>query len=253
MALKGRRFRRRKKEVIFVDGYYIDHANDAVPGVDAADETFHIYGVDSPETDRQHNFGTLTIGLLDKYTNNALLDVITGQDPDATTPKQYKVSDLTTVHVWANVKDERNTKYVKAWFLGSWNASLPLPSGDPNAKAQYTIAGNGDLPREFQDCWITTKKVASGGSPTLGVTPLEVPGETGVYAVAIRAIDETGGGFVQEEVTPSAAMVSSAGAITMSAIEAVLEDLTVVTDVFVYFLQSGTGVYPTVLPDKLRS
>ena len=253
MATKGRRFRRRKKEVIFVEGYFLDHANDAVPGVDRADETFHLYGFDSPETDIQHNYGTLSLGLLDKYTNNALLDLVTQQDPAATGPKQYKVDDLVGVHVWANVKDEKNTKYVKAWFIGSWNAGLPLPSGDPNAKAQITVSGNGDLPREFEGCWITTKKVASGGSPTLGVTPVQVPGETGIYAVAIKALDETGGGFAQEDVIPASTMVSSSGAITMSAIQAVLTTLTTVTDVFVYFLQSGTGVYPSILPDKLRA
>jgi len=149
MALEGRRFRRRKKEDVFVEGYFIDHANISTPDINKTDETFHLYGKDSPETDVQHNFGTLTLGVLDKYTNNAILDLITAQDPADTAPHRYQVDDLTSVHVWANVKDTKNTKYVKSWFMGGWSPGLPMPSGNPEAKAEVQIAGNGHLPYEF--------------------------------------------------------------------------------------------------------
>src|SRR5687768_10726294 len=86
MSTSGRRFRRRKKEDLFVEGYFIDHANDLMPGLDRNEEIHHLYGKDSPETDIQHNVGTLTIGVLDKFVNNAILDLITGQDPGIVTP-----------------------------------------------------------------------------------------------------------------------------------------------------------------------
>ncbi len=124
--LSGRRFRRRKKECIFADGYYIDHANDVIPATDRTDETFHIYGNDSPETDVQTNYGTLTLGVLDKYTNNSLQDLLHGLDPDSNAVKQYRVQDLTSVDIWANVKNSDNSSYIKSWLLSGWTPAEPL-------------------------------------------------------------------------------------------------------------------------------
>jgi len=256
MALEGRRFRRRKKEDVFVEGYFIDHANISTPDINKTDETFHLYGKDSPETDVQHNFGTLTLGVLDKYTNNAILDLITGQDPADTAPHRYQVDDLTSVHVWANVKDTKNTKYVKSWFMGGWSPGLPMPSGNPEAKAEVQIAGNGHLPYEFQGAFILMKKVASGASVAMGDTPFPVPGSSPtVYAVSVKALNVTGSApnevIDQEEVGVTAAMVTNAGNVVFSEILALLQSLTVVTHAAVYYLSTGTGVYPAVKPDKL--
>lgn len=252
MALAGRRFRRRKKEDIFVEGYFIDHINVATPDVNQQDEIFHLFGKDSPETDRLQNYGTLTLAVLDKYTNNQILDLITGNDPAATTARQYKTDDLVSVAVWANVKDAKNTQYVKSWIIQSWSPGMPMPSGNPEAKATVQIVGNGDLPRQFQDAYITTSKVASGAA-NIGDTPVKVPNET-VYAVGVRAINDLtpSGEFEQEDLHVSAAMISSSGAISWTEVLANVIDLDAVTDLFVYYLKTGTGVYPDVLPDKLR-
>ena len=252
MALAGRRFRRRKKEDIFVEGYFIDHMNVASPDINQQDEIFHLFGKDSPETDRLQNYGTLTVTVLDKYTNNAILDLITGNDPGAgtTSPRQYKTDDLGVVNIWANVKDQLNTKYIKSWILTSWTPGMPMPSGNPEAKAAVQITGNGDLPRQFQNAAILMKKVASGAA-NIGATPVLVPGETN-YAVAVKAINE-GATFDQEDLRVSAAMISSAGAISWTEVLAALTDLTAVTHLAVYYLYTGTGVYPDVRPDKLRT
>lgn len=253
MALEGKRFRRRKKEDIQIEGYFVDHATDVTPGVDRADETHHLYGKDSPETDVQHNMGTLSLTVLDKFTNNAILDLITNQNPDAGGAKQYRAQDLISAHIWANVKDEKNTKYIKSWFLGGWSPGLPLPSGDVNAKAQRVLTGNANLPREFESAWIKMKKVASGGSPTLGGdVPVLVPGESGIYAVAVKAIKDSGGVFEQEDVDVTAAMISGAGAISFAEIGA-QASISAPTHAAVYYLQTGTGVYPAVKSDKLRA
>lgn len=252
--LGGRRFRRRKKEVIFVEGYQIDHANDAVPGLDRADETFHIFGVDSPETDVQHNYGSLQLSVLDKETNNAILDLLCEYDPSDTAPRQYKVEDLTSIDVWANVKNSDNTRYIKSWMITGWTPGMPLPSGAPNDKAAYSVTGNGDLPRQFQGAWIQAKKLTSGAAMTLGVTPLQVPRETGVYALRIKAIRDSGGVFEQTSVPVSAAMVGNAGNVYPQPINALVTGLSgAPTHYYILFLQSGTGVYPTVLPDKFRT
>lgn len=254
MALAGRRFRRRKKEDIFVEGYFIDHMNVATPDINQQDEIFHLFGKDSPETDRLQNYGTLTVTVLDKYTNNAILDLITGNDPGSTAARQYNTNDLTVVNIWANVKNAKNTQYVKSWILTSWTPGMPMPSGNPEAKAAVQITGNGDLPRQFQSAAILMKKVASGAA-NIGTTPVKVPNESN-YAVAVKAINDTtgsGGTFDQEDLRVSAAMVSSAGAISWVEVLAALTDLTTVTHLAVYYLYTGTQVYPDIKPDKLRS
>lgn len=265
MPLEGRRFRRRKKEDVFIEGYFIDFANVSTPDINRTEETFHLFGKDSPETDVLHNYGTLTLGLLDKYTSNAILDLITGQDPGNTAPHQYQVDDLTAVHVWANIKDAKNTRYLKAWFLGGWAPGLPLPSGNPEAKTAIQLAGNGHLPQEFQGCFVMMKKVASGAAVSMGVTPLPVP--TGAvsgnppekYAISVKAINDTvaalGGLFDQEEVTVTPGMVTSSGLVIGPEITAQLQQLSAWTHAAVYYLSSGTGVYPAAAarPDKLRT
>lgn len=249
MALAGRRFRRRKKEDIFCEGYFINHANVATPDVNQQDEIFHLFGKDSPETDRLQNYGTLTLTVLDLYTNNAILDLITGNDPGVSTVRQYKTDDLTSVHIWANVKNALNTQYVKSWILESWNPGMPMPSGNPEAKAAVSIVGNANLPRQFQGAFISMKKVASGAA-NIGDTPVLVPGETN-YAVAVKALN-IGSVLDAEEVPVSAAMISSSGAISWSEVLANIT-LTPITHLAVYYLKTGAGVYPTVAPDKLRT
>lgn len=251
MALSGRRFRRRKKEDIFVEGYKIDQANDVSPGTDRNDEQFHIFGQDNVDTDVQHNVGTLSIGLLDKYTSNQVVDLVTGQDPQSTAVKQYRVEDLVGVHVWANVKDERNTKYVKSWIIEGWTPGFPTPSGDPNSKAAMVLSGNGSLPRMFEGAWIKSKKVASGGSATITDTPIQVP-NTSVYAVAVTAIRDLGGAFLEQQAMEvSAAMVTSTGDVAFSEIHSQLT-LASVTHAWVLYLQSGAGVHPNVGMKGLR-
>ena len=250
--LSGRRFRRRKKEVLFVEGYQIDHANDIVPGLDRQDEQFHIFGNDSPETDVQSNYGTLQIGILDKETNNALLDLVTGQNPEAVAHRQYRVQDLTSVDVWMNVKNSTNTAYVKSMLFTGWTPGMPLPSGAPNDKAAYSVTGNSDLPRQFQSCWIDAVKVASGAA-NIGASPVSVPGETGVYALRIKALSQSGSSFEQEVVEVSSAMLTVAGTISWPAIMATIDSLPSVTHAYILFLQSGSGVYPSEAPGKLRA
>jgi hypothetical protein len=254
MAVEGRRFRRRKREQVFAEGSFIDHATDVNPTLDRQDETFHLYGKDSPELDVQHNFGTLAISVMDKFTNNDLLDLMTGQNPAGANPKQYKVDDLTSLHVWANIKNAKNTAYSKSWFMGGWSPGLPMPSGDPNAKATFQITGNGGLPRMFEGAWIKMAKVASGAGVNLGGdTPVLVPGEPGIYAIAVKALNVVAGVVDQEEVLVSTAMVLSTGAVNFGAIQAQLVDLPAVTHAAIYYLQTGTGIYPAAAAtsDKL--
>lgn len=251
--LGARAFRRRKKEVIFIDGYVIDNANDFVPGVDRQDETFHVYGDDSPLTDVQHNYGSVQLGVLDKGESpNAVLDLLTGQKPTSTGPRQYSIAALTSVDLWANIKNSTNTQYTKCMLYAGWTPGMPLPTGAPNDKAAYSVQGNSELPRQFHGCWIDTERLASGTVCQLSVPPMQVPGETGIYALRVRALSVSGATIVDQEVIPvSTTMVTVTGAVSCAVITSLLQDITTYTHVYVLFLRSGTGVYPTNAPDGI--
>lgn len=253
MPVSGRRLIRRKKEVIHVEGYVVDSIDDAKPDVNKSDEIFHFFGEESPETDIVNNYGTLNLGMKDTYKNNRVLDIVTEQDPNSVAVKQYRSDDITGADVWANVKNAAGTEYIRSWLIQDWIPGLPVPSGNPNDKTSRVMTGNGNLPRQFENAWIKAAKVQSGASPDLnGDTPLEVPKETSRYAVSIKALDETGGGFVQERVPVSAAMVDNTGAVDFAVIESFVQTLTQVTAAYILYLQSGGGVYPDVVPIGLR-
>ena len=246
MPIQGSKFRRRKKEDIFCEGYFIDHATVFLPGVDKTDETSHIFGFDDPVVDVMYNQGTCQITVLDKFTTNAILDLCTGNDPGISAVRQYNANDMISVTVWANVKDLKNTTYVKSIFVDGWAPGFPLPTGDPNSKAEIQFTGNSGIPRQFQGAWIKGKKLASA-STALGDTPVAVPNEPNIYAISIKAINEVAGPpikFLTESIVPTAGMVSSAGVVSNSLVFAACTELTALTHTYVYYLQTGAGVYP---------
>jgi hypothetical protein len=227
-----------------------------MPAFDKTDESFQMFGKDSPDTDILHRQGTLAMGLLAKYENNVVLDMITGQDPADADPKEYFADQLTPVTVFANIKDRLNTKYVGAWMIDNWAPAIPTPSGDPNAKAQLQLSGNGDLPRQFQACWIKSAKVTAGPGATLGGdTPMEVPNKDDIFAITIKAINDDGVTFETEDVPVSADIVDSAGNVDFAAIEALVESLADVTHAWICYLQpsSVTGVYPAIQQQGIRA
>jgi hypothetical protein len=257
--IEGNKFRRRKKEDIFAEGYFIDQATAFLPGTDKTDETFHIFGFDDPVVDVAYNYGTCQITVLDKFTTNTLLDLCTANDPASSAVRQYNANDMIAVTVWANVKDLKNTRYVKSIFVDNWAPGFPLPSGDPNSKAEVQFTGNSALPRQFHGAWVKSKKLASSATPvSIGETPTPVPGQFQVYAVGVKAVNDVPASnppvFETESIVPTTAMVSSAGMVDTASVFAACVQLKAITHTFVYYLQTGAGVYPASgqNPGRLR-
>lgn len=251
MATGGRRFRRRKFEDIMVEGYFIDHAMDVIPSFEETDETFHLYGKNDPDTDKQINVGRLQLSVYDKYTNNAILDLATGNDPGVgvTVVKQYRTADLTAISVWGNVKNQVQTAYVKSYFVPNWTPGMPMPSGGANDKAQFQFNGQSGLHEMFENAWITGRKVASSALMAVNATPVVLPREANIYAIRIMAINDltgTGGQFETEDIAPTNAMFPQTGILSIAAIGPAVTQLATVSHVYVNFLQTGAGIYPTV-------
>lgn len=250
---------KRKKEVVFVEGYQVDCATELTGAVDAAADVLHVYGQDDAIKDITVNSGTLSLTVYDKKANNKLLDALQQIDPDDTATKVYNWNNIYNTSVWANRLNAAGTQYTRGIFYGRW---LPVPgmtAGDTNAKGTRTFAGNCDVPKEYSQPVIGEKlKMTTGATgvtgwtATLTRTPQQVnPGQTpALYAIRVVAVNETRSGTTiktieQEDLTIDAAMVTAAKTVTLDLADCSSNSW--ITHVYVnYLYDKSVGVYPTV-------
>ena len=247
---------RRKKEIIFVEGYFIDCANELTGGIDATQDVIHIYGDDDPILDLTVNNATLTLQVYDKSANNTLLDVLQQDDPNDTSAKQYNWNNITQSTVWANRINSANTQYVRSVLYKNWIPVPGMTAGDASARGTRSFAGNAEAVKEFTQP-ILGQKVrlssgASGYTGTLAYAPVQVPDET-VYALRVVAIEEARTGthidtFNTEELTISASMVTAAKAVVIKTTDLVGNLINKGPQyAYVNYLYDKTlGVYPTL-------
>ena len=260
--LKNDDLRKRKKEDLFVEGYYIPSASDVTSGIDAAQNSIDVYGEDDPLTETTVNNGTLNVTLYEKTGDITLQSLLTNQDPGATGNHQFYYNEVTSVGAWINVKDKDNTKYVRSMFFNNWVPTPGLPQGGAGEKSQRAYSGQCGIPKEF-DQPIVSERVTLTGSPALQYGPWAVPGSSpAVYAIKILAIDDTSS-WKTQEVKVSATMVLADKSVSKTAIEAALDAaiFSAATQAFILYLADNavvTGVYPSFAPNaanggKLRT
>lgn len=261
--LKNDDLRKRKKEDLFVEGYYIASASDVTSSIDAAQASIEIYGEDDPLTSTTVNNGTLNVTLYDKSGDITLQSLLTNQDPGATgSNKQFYYSDVTPVGAWINIKDKDNTKYVSSMFFNNWVPTPGMPQGGAGEKAQRAFSGQCGIPKEFTQP-LVSERITLSGSPALMYGPWAVPGSSpAVYAVKILAIDDTST-WKTQEVKVSSTMVLANKSVSKTAIEAGLDAaiFATATKAFILYLTDNavnTGVYPSFCASagnggKLRS
>lgn len=253
MAVLASDLIKRKKEVVFVEGYFIDCATELTGAVDASQDVAHVYGDDDPILDTNVNNSTLTLSVYDKKENNILLDALQQNDPDDTANKQYNWNNVYQVSVWANRKNAENDQYTRSVFFKNW---LPIPgltTGDANTKGTRSLSGNSETAKEFNQPIVGNKIAlvsgASGYTGTLAYTPLQVPDES-VYAIRVVAIEETRSGthiteFNTEDLEITTSMVASDKSVTIKQ-----TDMNIVDGpnyAYVNYLYDKTnGVHPTL-------
>ena len=262
MALKASDFPKRKKEQLFVEGYEIDCANDITPGFGNTEETFHFFGASQPVLDNRVDNGTLSIALLEKRkANNKFLDVLHRYDPDDTSTRKYNWESMNEVTVWVNRKNAAGTQYEKAIVYPDWMPTPGLPTGAAKDPGVRTFAGNCEVPQEFTQPIIAEKiAVSSGAGGYTGTlskaTPLEIPVNTGKYAVKVLAIEETRSGntitkFNTEDIEIKSSTVTSGGAVTIA--QSDLDEIGGPNYVYVLYLyDKSQGIHPDdISPDGL--
>ena len=263
--LKADELRKRLKEDVFVDGYFIATASELTPGIDSTQESIDVMGQDDPVTSMTIDNGTLSMTVQDKRGDYNLQCLLTNQDPGATGSKKFYYNEVTPVTVWANLKDATNTKYVQSFFYNQWLPTPGLPTGAAGDKSTRAFSGQCAIPQEFnQPILSECLTLAAGATGQLTKVPILIPGTTDIYAVKVLAIDDTGG-YRTQEVTVSAGMVSSTGVVTANAVIAGLDtsifgsaDLTKVFVIYLVDQTVATGIYPTLTDSlvgdgKLRS
>lgn len=253
---------RRKKEYVFVEGYFVDCANELTGAIDATQEVIHIYGQDDPILDINVNSSTLTLTAYDKKDNNVLLDALQRIDPDDTSIKMYNWENIYPTTVWANRMNTTNTQYTRSVFYKNWLPVPGLATGDPNAKGTRSLAGNSEPALEFSEPIFGEKiNLVSGSSPaknyagTITHTPLAIPGSNptkyAIRVVAIRDLRTFGTNnittYEEEEMTIDSSMVANDKSVTID-----FTDMNILdgpSHAYVNYLYSkDVGVYPTITP-----
>lgn len=263
---------KRKKENVFAEGYEIDVASELTGAVASTEEVIHVYGQDDPIMDITTDNATLTLTVYDKKDNNTLLEALQRIDGATATSYVYDWDNVYETTIWSNRFNTTNTQYTRSAIYKHW---LPVPgmtAGDASAKGTRTFAGNSEVPQEYSQPILGEKLALTTGATGYSwtaqlskATPEAVPNpsvEPGVstttlYAIRVMAVNEVRSGtslvnFDSEELTITAAMVDSGGAITIdgeSAPSGDLNKLTWATHVYVNYLYAkGLGVYPSVKP-----
>ncbi len=246
---------KRKKEDVYAEGYVINVATEVLGATSATETVTHLFGQDSVLTDITVDNGTLSLTVFDKKDDNKILDILNEEDPDLTDSQrvQYNWEDVIETTVWTNRKNKNNDQYMRSAFYKDW---LPVPGmdvGGPSERGMRTFTGNCDVPKEFNEPIFGEKLVVTSGASgyttsglsALSYTPLEVPTNTGLYALRVVAIEEERDAttsmitkFNREELDVDAGMVSSVGAVVIAQ-----SDLSVIggpNRVFVNYLYDKT-------------
>jgi len=247
---------RRKKEYVFVEGYFIDCANELTGGVDATSDVVHVFGQDDPIIDMNVDNGTLTVAAYDKKENNVILDALQQIDPTDTQTKRYNWNDIYPATVWANRLNKDNNQYNRSIFYKNWMPNPAITSGDANAKGTRSFAGSSEVPEEFTKP-IYGEKIAltsgaGGYTGTLTYDPLAIPGTTTNYAIRVMAIVEVRSGshisnYTEEDLAITSTMVTSGKVVTITT-----DNMNIVdgpSHAYINYLYNpGTGIYPSIAP-----
>ncbi|MFA5036748.1 MAG: hypothetical protein WC479_06190 [Candidatus Izemoplasmatales bacterium] len=238
----------RRKEQVFVAGYEIDVAKELTPSLNTTDIVDDIFGTDSPITQTIVDTASLSMTVLEKRNNNKILDVLTGQDPSAASPKEYYCEDVEAVSVWVNKKNAGDTAYERSFFYKDWTPQIPLSAGGPKERSARTLAGLCNKPLEFEGAWIFGEKVSASTAATslifsghMSANPVVVP-RSGMYAIQVIACSGTSSSMIKEDVAITTAMVNSTGWVTIA--NSALTDVKGPTAFYVNYLSTATGIYP---------
>jgi len=253
MAVLASDLVKRKKEIVFVEGYFIDCATELTGAIDASQDVIHVYGTEDPILDTNVNNSTLTLSIYDKKENNILLDALQQMDPDDSSNKQYNWNNIFEVSVWANRKNTAGTQYTRSIFFKNWLPVPGLTTGDANTKGTRSLSGNAETAKEFNQPIVGNKIAlvsgASGYVGTLAYVPLQVPDDT-VYALRVVAIEEGRSGthinrFDTEDLEITASMVAVNKTVTIKQ-----SDMNIIDGpnyAYVnYLYDKTTGIYPTL-------
>lgn len=246
----------RREAQIFAEGYEIEVSPAITPGEAARDIIVPVFGNDNAISAKVVDNGTLSLDVLEKVSNNKLLDVLCDINPDDTSiaVKGYDPSDVQHIAVWQNVKSPTEDKYVGCSLYEQWQPSLGALAGAPNEWGTRTLAGNCNVERRFEKASINAEKIAiAAGAGVITIVPAEDP-ITECYGLAVLALNwntVTKKITESERLTVTAAMVAVDMSVTIAASDLDEMDIGDVNAAYVIYLYSGAGVYPTGASAKI--
>lgn len=270
---------RRKREELFIEGYFVEAADDVTAGVDSTDETIHLLGKPSPLVGVSVDNGNVSVTILrENAAGQNLVQVITDNDPSATDlsgAKRIAWDAVVARNLWINTTNHARTMYLGGTFYPQWIPSITGPAGAPNDRGRRTFAGKSSIPVEITGAGVSIqcRLVLSGNQHAIpgdaksgnsifvnsGTGLIAVPGKgtttAPVYALGITTIASGSAtswtwDFIDGD-SVTASMILATGRLEWSAIAAASD--VVPSHAMVYYIFSGTGIYPAsgFSPSKL--
>ena len=247
---------KRKKTVPYVCGYELAGCSAFDGGLATSESVDHYFGQTDPTTENVVDNATLSATVTDRATDNVILNAVTRQDPDDTSEKRFKFTDILNTTAWENRLDRAGTSYEHSTIYKQWLPTPGQPEGGPNEIGTRTFAGNAAATVEYTAPIIGEKVVMSGSGPFTGTltkaVPLVIPG-TSFYAIEVHAIEETRSGSAltaieMDNLVVTAAMVTVGQAISIPA--AALTKTTAPDYAYVIYLyDSADGIPSTIDSD----
>lgn len=252
-----------KRAKLYVEGYEIQVSPAVTPGFDTDTKLEHVYGSDDPLTSSVVNNSTLAIEVLEKANNNVLLEVLTGQRPEANVLKYYKWQEFKEITVWMNLKHSREDRYVRAHLWRRWRPAPGDGGMAPNEWGRRTFAGQCDIEERVDEAAgvgvrIESEKLAAsssgsglGWTATLNQAPVNIPG-TSRYLLRLLAIDGTSDGDVDASDEVEIDEQTCGGSTTVWVDDEELIDSKGSVDyLFAQYLITGSGTLPEDVSIKM--
>jgi len=241
-----------KKSDIFALGYFLDSITEFTPDVASTPQNYPVFGSDDNLTGLTIDNGTLSLTFLAKdESNNAFLDLITGQDPGTVGFKIYRWSNSPMpISVWVNRKDNTNSYYRGGTLYKNFIPDPGLNAGSPDSDATRTFAGNCTTPIEITSGGIygemlTCSPTTNARQTVSGIKEV-ASGISGLQIIAVDTVSDSTKWQI-EDVALSTQIFSGTGSHMIG--QYILSGLTTLKTfdkIYAIYGIVGAGVYPNL-------
>ena len=243
-----------RKTEIWIAGEIQNAITDAADTKKENEREYPVFGVDENLRDKKTTGGNVDLKTLTRAGELAMLNMLMGYAPDATSVLEVDPDAGQNLPVWFNYRSPDDSEYLGARFFNNW---APAPVADetasPDDVSQRNFTGGCDRPLQISNAFIYSEKIAmaSGAWGYSGTCTHNgyKPENSDYYCLGIVAISGSGNGIKFSAMQRGAQLLNGAGVAVINADDA--RDLPddwngKMTSALVIKAGTGTGTWKTI-------